>query len=113
MPDAWMSVGRVVHRSNHDTIYTRRKHLIIRRSRLVRAPCGNEAAFGDKADEGGEDEVLACLVLNPAESEPLPVDLLDFARHACRTSLCLVTSNSSTKFQRHRRKIQKNKSIEG
>lgn len=36
------------------------------------------AAVAVKADEGGEDEVLACLVLNPAESEPLPADLLDF-----------------------------------
>lgn len=36
------------------------------------------AAVAVKADQGGEDEVLACIVLNPAVEPPDPVALLDF-----------------------------------
>ena len=36
------------------------------------------AAVAVKADEGGEDEVLACLVLAPGSARPDPVQILDF-----------------------------------
>src|SRR5262249_16010727 len=36
------------------------------------------AAVAVKAEEGGEDEVLACLVLRPGAEPPKPEDILDF-----------------------------------
>jgi crotonobetaine/carnitine-CoA ligase len=36
------------------------------------------AAVAVKAEEGGEDEVLACLVLKPGETPPKPESVLDF-----------------------------------
>ncbi len=36
------------------------------------------AAVAVKAAEGGEDEVLACLVLRPGAEPPKPEDILDF-----------------------------------
>lgn len=46
---------------------------------LLEHPSVEEAAaVAVKADEGGEDEVLACLVLNPGEAPLEPAQLLDF-----------------------------------
>jgi crotonobetaine/carnitine-CoA ligase len=36
------------------------------------------AVVAVKADEGGEDEVLACLVLQPGTAPPKPEEILDF-----------------------------------
>jgi crotonobetaine/carnitine-CoA ligase len=36
------------------------------------------AAIAVKAETGGEDEVLACIVLAPGASPPDPVEILDF-----------------------------------
>ena len=46
---------------------------------LLEHPAGAEAAaVAVKADEGGEDEVLACLVLKPDAARPAPEALLRF-----------------------------------
>ena len=46
---------------------------------LLEHPAISEAAaVAVKADQGGEDEVLACLVLEPGAGTPDPMELLDF-----------------------------------
>jgi crotonobetaine/carnitine-CoA ligase len=36
------------------------------------------AAVAVKAEEGGEDEVLVCIILADGAAQPIPEDLLDF-----------------------------------
>ena len=46
---------------------------------LLKHPAIAEAAaVAVKAEQGGEDEVLACLVLAPGSAAPDPVELLNF-----------------------------------